>query len=60
MRLQRGPEILPIVNLYGDGHFSVKKLKKRPSDFFGSISEKEGEQMHVHLNKSRGEWERNI
>lgn len=37
-----------------------KKLRKKPSDFFGSISETEGMEMHKHLEESRGEWERNI
>lgn len=34
--------------------------KKKPSDFFGTISEKEGDKMHANLIKSREEWERNI
>lgn len=38
----------------------VEKFKKKPSDFFGSISESEGKKMHDCLNRSREEWERNI
>lgn len=38
---------------------SVKKNKK-PSDFFGTLSENEGNKMHAHLTKSREEWERDI
>lgn len=33
---------------------------KKPSDFFGTISEKEGEKMLAQLTKNREEWERNI
>ena len=35
-------------------------VKKKPSDFFGSISEKEGEKLHAYVNKSRDEWQRDI
>ena len=35
-------------------------IKKKPSDFFGSISEKEGEKLHTYVNKSREEWQRDI
>ncbi|TYR37446.1 hypothetical protein FXV77_05425 [Sphingobacterium phlebotomi] len=38
----------------------LAKADKKPSDFFGTISEKEGKKMHSHLNKSREEWERDI
>lgn len=31
-------------------------VKKKPSDFFGSISEKEGKKMHAYVNKSRGNY----
>lgn len=36
------------------------KTDKKPSDFFGTLSEKEGKKMHAHLSKSREEWERDI
>lgn len=36
------------------------KKKKKPSDFFGTISEEEGKKMHEHLSKSREEWQRDI
>jgi len=36
-------------------------VNKKPSDFFGSISEKEGKKMHERVTKSRGKplnpWE---
>ena len=35
-------------------------VKKKPSDFFGSISEKEGEKLHAYVDKSREEWHRDI
>lgn len=34
--------------------------RKKPSDFFGSISEAEGKKLHTYLNKSREEWQRDI
>ncbi|MBX2951694.1 MAG: hypothetical protein KF870_04250 [Leadbetterella sp.] len=37
-----------------------KKLRKKPSDFFGSISETEGMEMHKYLAESREESEKNI
>ncbi len=35
-------------------------IKKKPSDFFGSISEKEGKKLHTYVNESREEWQRDI
>ena len=35
-------------------------IKKKPSDFFGSINEKEGKKLHAYVNKSREEWQRDI
>ncbi len=34
--------------------------KKKPSDFFGTLSREEGKKMQAYINKSRNEWERNI
>jgi hypothetical protein len=34
--------------------------KKKPSDFFGSLSKEEGEKMQAHVIQSRSEWERNF
>lgn len=36
------------------------KATKKPSDFFGTLSEKEGEKMQLHVTDSRRAWERNI
>ena len=30
--------------------------EKKPSDFFGTLSEELGDKMHVHANKVRNEW----
>ena len=35
-------------------------LRKKPSDFFGTLSKEEGEKMHVYVNQSRKEWKRSI
>jgi len=35
-------------------------VRKKPSDFFGSISEKEGKKLHAYVDKSREEWQRDI
>lgn len=35
-------------------------VKKKPSDFFGTISEKEGKKLHAYIKKSREEWQRDI
>ena len=34
--------------------------KKKPSDFFGTLSKEEGEKMQEYVIKSRNEWERDI
>lgn len=34
--------------------------KKKPSDFFGTLSKEEGEKMQAYITKSRNEWDRNI
>lgn len=34
--------------------------KKKPSDFFGTMSKEEGEKMQAYLNQSRNEWDRTI
>jgi len=33
---------------------------KKPSDFFGILTEEEGEKFDRHIEQIRGEWERNI
>ncbi len=35
-------------------------LKKKPSDFFGTLSEEEGEKLQQYIIQSRNEWERDI
>jgi hypothetical protein len=39
---------------------SVLPSKKKPSDFFGTLSKEEGEKMQDYVTQSRNEWERNI
>jgi hypothetical protein len=34
--------------------------KKKPSDFFGTMSEEVGEKMQTYITQSRNEWDRNI
>jgi len=34
--------------------------KKKPSDFFGTMSKEEGEKMQAHITQSRNEWDRTI
>ena len=34
--------------------------KKKPSDYFGTLSKEEGEKLHKHVAKCRKEWERDI
>jgi hypothetical protein len=34
--------------------------KKKPSDFFGTLSNEDGEKMQAYLTKSRNEWDRNF
>ncbi|MFT4092629.1 MAG: hypothetical protein QM640_03230 [Niabella sp.] len=34
--------------------------KKKPSDYFGTLSEEAAEKMHQYVNESRNEWDRNI
>ena len=36
-----------------------KPTKKKPSDFFGTLSVTEGEQFQEYITNSRAEWERN-
>jgi len=39
---------------------TVSTPKKKPSDFFGTMTREEGEKMKEYVTKSRQEWERNI
>ena len=34
--------------------------KKKPSDFFGTMSKEEGEKMQAYVTQSRNEWDRSI
>lgn len=38
----------------------IERQKKKPSDFFGTLSKEEGEKMHVYIDKSRQEWQRDF
>jgi len=35
------------------------KEKKKPSDYFGTLSEKEGEKFQSYVSESREKWNRN-
>ncbi len=37
----------------------AKTSKSRPADFFGTLTEEDGEKMQAYVTKSRDEWERN-
>ena len=39
---------------------SKEPNRKKPSDFFGTLSIAEGEKFQEYVNKSRLEWDRNI
>jgi hypothetical protein len=39
---------------------TLEKPKVKPSDFFGTLSKKEGEKMQEYITQSRNEWERTI
>lgn len=34
--------------------------KKKPSDYFGTMSKEEGEKMQAYITESRNEWDRSI
>jgi len=34
--------------------------KKKPSEFFGTLTKEEGEKMQAYIAQSRNEWERNF
>lgn len=38
---------------------SVKAEKKKPSDYFGTLSKEDGKKMLHYINESRNEWNRN-
>ena len=37
-----------------------KPLKKKPSDFIGTMSNEEADMLRKHVEQSRNEWERNF
>ncbi|AUD03720.1 hypothetical protein [Spirosoma pollinicola] len=39
---------------------TLEALKRKPSDFFGTLSHEEGEKMQEHVTQSRNEWDRGI
>ena len=50
------------VFLYAKDELEVEKInsQKKPSDFFGTLSKEEGEEMKIYITQSRNEWDRNI
>ena len=47
--------------LYTNEVFENKrKNKKKPSDFFGTLSANDGKEFHDYVTNSRLEWNRNI
>ena len=50
------------VLLYATDEIMENKLpkKKKPSDFFGTLSVSEGEEFQKYVTNSRLEWDRNI
>jgi hypothetical protein len=34
--------------------------RKKPSDFFGTLTQEEGEKFHNYILQARNEWDRNI
>lgn len=38
---------------------SSKEARKKPSDYFGTLSKKDGERMLRYVSESRDEWNRN-
>jgi hypothetical protein len=50
------------VLLYSTDEFSENKAlnRKKPSEFFGTLSVSEGEKFQKHITDSRLEWDRNI
>ncbi len=37
-----------------------KAIKRKPSDFAGTLSNEEAEKFHEYLKQARSEWDRNI
>lgn len=37
----------------------LKKRKKKPSDYFGTLSKEDGQKMQQYVNESRNDWNRN-
>jgi len=50
------------VLIYSYDEFSEKNSqnKKKPSDFFGTLTLDEGDKFHNYVTNSRLEWDRNI
>lgn len=38
----------------------LEKPKRKPSDFFGTLSQEVGEKMQEYVTQSRNEWDRGI
>jgi len=39
---------------------TLEKPRQKPSHFFGTLSQEEGEKMQEHVTQSRNEWDRGI
>jgi hypothetical protein len=50
------------VLLYALDELTEKKevVPKKPSDFFGSLTQEEGDKFQAYISKSREEWNRGI
>ncbi len=55
-RLLKSLEDLQLIKLLKKG----KESGKKPSDYFGTLTEEEGKKFHSYVSESREEWERNI
>ncbi len=55
-RLLKSLEDLQLIKLLK----KEKESGKKPSDYFGTLTEEEGKKFHSYVSESREEWERNI
>lgn len=57
-----GQELELIIFKKQEGIITQKNTtqKKKPSDFFGTLSQEEGEKIQAYITQSRNEWDRSI
>ncbi|MBS1559460.1 MAG: hypothetical protein JST69_12125 [Bacteroidetes bacterium] len=48
------------VLFFTEDEIEIEKPKKKPSDYFGTLSVEEGEKFLKYLAKSRNEWQRSF